>query len=267
MNGLRLAKRLSYAAENGFSGTGVLTLPACPADCGTAVLLIHGGGWSSMSSAGMAGVAEFLNRLGLAVFNIEYRLAGDAVYPAAVLDCRKAAEFLLTANIPELADCRREQCWVVGASAGGYLALATALALGKKRVCGCIAVSAIGDPAPDCARHPDRYDVWLGRRATGDDLDALGRVMRDWDRRAPKLFWTHCLDDEVVPPESMLNFDEAARQRGAEVESYTYRRRPGLSGHAIWVPESSPHRLIAELESAIAGFIQATPVFFKRPQN
>ncbi|MAI30129.1 MAG: hypothetical protein CBE00_00075 [Planctomycetaceae bacterium TMED240] len=83
------------------------------------IIWIHGGGWKSGSKAGGGpGVFQLLQR-GYAVASVEYRLSGEAVFPAAIEDCKAAVSFLrLNAGKYNL-DPGRFGVW--GSSAGGHL--------------------------------------------------------------------------------------------------------------------------------------------------
>src|SRR5271169_142590 len=86
------------------------------------VLVIHGGGWIGGNKESMvdAFCAPFVEK-GWVVANVEYRLASSAPAPAAVNDVLKAARWFQD----HAADYRVDpkQILVVGASAGGHLAL------------------------------------------------------------------------------------------------------------------------------------------------
>jgi acetyl esterase/lipase len=89
------------------------------------VMFIHGGGWVSGSKEGSVLYAlEFL-QMGMAVVNVEYRLAKVAPAPAAVEDCRCALRWIVR-NAERLKfDVNR--IVVTGGSAGGHLALMTGM--------------------------------------------------------------------------------------------------------------------------------------------
>lgn len=83
------------------------------------VIWIHGGGWQAGSKKGYGPAGELLNR-GYAVASVEYRLSGEAKFPAAVDDCKAAVSFL-RANAKQFnIDPDRFGVW--GSSAGGHLA-------------------------------------------------------------------------------------------------------------------------------------------------
>lgn len=85
------------------------------------IVAIHGGGFA-MGSADTGEVAPMLQgaKRGYAVASVNYRLSGEARFPAAVADCRAAVRYL-RANAPKLGlNPDRFAAW--GASAGGNLA-------------------------------------------------------------------------------------------------------------------------------------------------
>jgi acetyl esterase/lipase len=98
-----------------------------------AIVVIHGGGWiegdkSSFASDehGVPGnIVEFA-RLGFVAATINYRLAGEATYPAAIVDCQCAVRFL-RAHADEYG-IDPDRIGAYGNSAGGHLALLLAMA-------------------------------------------------------------------------------------------------------------------------------------------
>jgi acetyl esterase/lipase len=96
------------------------------------ILVIHGGGWiegdkSSFASDrhGVPGNIVDFARLGFAAATINYRLAGEAPYPAALDDCRAAVRWLRAHATAYHLDAKRIGAY--GNSAGGHLALLLAL--------------------------------------------------------------------------------------------------------------------------------------------
>jgi len=96
-------------------------VPAVPAGPKPVVVWIHGGGWQSgdkSSAAAQGKVTELLNR-GFVVVSINYRLSGDAIFPAQIHDCKGAIRFLRARAVQFQIDSRRVGVW--GSSAGGHL--------------------------------------------------------------------------------------------------------------------------------------------------
>lgn len=88
------------------------------------VLWIHGGGYiTGMSSmVYMSRAKNLVKKYGAVVISPEYRLAGKAPYPAALVDCH-AALLYMKEHAKELG-VREDQIMVGGESAGGGLAAA-----------------------------------------------------------------------------------------------------------------------------------------------
>lgn len=82
------------------------------------VIWIHGGGWKNGSKNGAGPALALLDR-GYAVASVEYRLSGEAIFPAAIEDCKAAVSFLRLHAKKFNLDPDRFGVW--GSSAGGHL--------------------------------------------------------------------------------------------------------------------------------------------------
>lgn len=82
-----------------------------------AVLWIHGGGWSGGSHRGNG--ALWLATQGYFTASIEYRLSGEATWPAQIEDCKLGVRWLRANAAKYNVDPERIGCW--GSSAGGHL--------------------------------------------------------------------------------------------------------------------------------------------------
>jgi len=109
------------------AGIGALAAEWCRPDSARrdAVLLyLHGGGYVTGSLRAYRHlVADLAARLGLSALSIDYRLAPEAPFPAAVEDAVAAYEYLLERGIAP------ERIVIAGDSAGGGLAMALLLSL------------------------------------------------------------------------------------------------------------------------------------------
>ena len=102
--------------------------PAAVVAADACVLYLHGGGYVIGSCNTHRAMASHLAaRTGLAVLVVDYRLAPDHPYPAAVDDAITAYEWLLAEGFAA------DRIVVAGDSAGGGLTLATLLALRDRR--------------------------------------------------------------------------------------------------------------------------------------
>jgi acetyl esterase/lipase len=90
---------------------------------GRALLYLHGGGYiCGAPRTHRAITARLAKKLGIAVFALDYRLAPEHPFPAALEDALAAWRWLLQQGF------RADRLWIAGDSAGGGLALALILA-------------------------------------------------------------------------------------------------------------------------------------------
>ncbi|MDA0347039.1 MAG: alpha/beta hydrolase [Verrucomicrobia bacterium] len=82
------------------------------------IIWIHGGGWRGGSKNGINQCADALKH-GYAVASVEYRLSGEAIFPAAIEDCKAAISYLRW-KAPKLG-LDPDSFGVWGSSAGGHL--------------------------------------------------------------------------------------------------------------------------------------------------
>ena len=85
-----------------------------------AVILIHGGGWKSGDKEMMKPLAAAIAAHGYHCFAVEYRLSGEAQYPAAMEDVVNAISFI-KANAEEF-NIDSGKMAVLGTSSGGQMA-------------------------------------------------------------------------------------------------------------------------------------------------
>lgn len=84
-----------------------------------AIVVVHGGGWRKGDKTKFRALAIRLARSGFVTAAIEYRLAGEARFPAAIEDCFAAVRFLRANAKQYKIDPNR--IGAVGGSAGGHL--------------------------------------------------------------------------------------------------------------------------------------------------
>ena len=86
-----------------------------------AVVLIHGGGWRAGTKANFDQQGHDLAALGYVAFSINYRLAPEHPYPAAVDDVQAAVRWLRTPAQVERYGIDPERIGALGGSAGAHL--------------------------------------------------------------------------------------------------------------------------------------------------
>ena len=95
-----------------------------------AVVCIHGGGWRNGDRGSQTAVAQTLAANGYVAVTITYRLRDEAIFPAAIQDCKAAVRWL-RANAKRLG-VDPERIGATGLSAGGHLAALLATSGGVK---------------------------------------------------------------------------------------------------------------------------------------
>jgi len=84
------------------------------------IVWLHGGGWFTGDRSLAPDLASHAEAIGAAIASIEYRLSGEALFPAQIVDVRDAVRHL-RANAADLGiDADRVGLW--GSSAGAHLA-------------------------------------------------------------------------------------------------------------------------------------------------
>ncbi|MCX7007984.1 MAG: alpha/beta hydrolase, partial [Kiritimatiellaeota bacterium] len=83
------------------------------------LIWIHGGGWQNGSKEGCPPLRQGFVGRGYAVASLNYRLSGDALFPAQIEDCKVAIRWLRAHAKDYNLDPERFGVW--GSSAGGHL--------------------------------------------------------------------------------------------------------------------------------------------------
>jgi acetyl esterase/lipase len=247
-------KTIPYNVEHAFRGLGDLYLPSKKTS-NYPILLIHGGGWGAMDKDGVCGIAQFLcDELGYPVYNINYRLCGTNAWPAGGDDCLEAAKFLLNSSIEEFSSLNRDKIIIIGASAGGHLALFAGLQLPNEKVAGIVSISGISSIIPDYKMSPARYKNLLGQEPTLVLLAQLEPI-QFLTKNSPPILLTHEYNDNVVPIATPIEFCKAAKEVGFTPKTFFYQKEETGYSHRIWIPESSPHKLYRDIELEIKKFL------------
>jgi acetyl esterase/lipase len=108
---------VEYAVVNGIRLKLDLYFPRNTPKPYPVIMFVHGGGWSGGSKTNNR--ADFLARYGYAVVSIDYRLSGQAIFPAQLYDCKAAVRWL-RANVAKY-DLDPNRIGAFGSSAGGHL--------------------------------------------------------------------------------------------------------------------------------------------------
>lgn len=270
-DGTRVLLGIPYAALPGARPLELdLHLPAGPGPA-PVVVFLHGGGWrlGSRHSGGPAfpgsTLFERVARAGIAVASVDYRLSGEAVWPAQLHDARAAVRWL-RARAGELGvDPDRVAAW--GESAGGHLAallgLVTDPALeGDVGITGpsgsVVAVAAwypptdlagfAGDAGADPADPATREAQLLGAPPSAvPQRAAQASPLSHVTAGAPPVLLLHGRADRFVPCVQSQRLAEALVAAGADVDLRTYE-----GADHMWLGDGGPAAAADALDRTVA---------------
>jgi acetyl esterase/lipase len=117
MAGVKAMKDLEYAKPDGRPQLLDLYLPEKADGPLPVIVWIHGGGWQGGNKNGTPALSQL--KRGYAVASINYRLSGEAQFPAQIHDCKAAIRWLRAHAKEHNLDPKRIAVW--GSSAGGHL--------------------------------------------------------------------------------------------------------------------------------------------------
>jgi acetyl esterase/lipase len=248
-----------YARPDGFRPLALdLYLPAAPA--AALCLYLHGGGWRLGSRRDGPGTARtwipsFFERIagmGLAVASIDYRLSGEAVFPAQYEDVRAAAEFLAAHR----GEYGLPVCTVVwGVSAGGHLgALHALLASGwghavSAAVCwytptdlDALSHDIVAAGASADRGAASREGMLLGG-ALDERIDLVRAASPVWavSPAAPPFLFLHGTDDVAVPPRQSARLADALMAAGGRA---TVELIPGATHMFPELDDAATHEVV-----------------------
>lgn len=206
-----------------------------------AVVFIHGGGWAHSDRKNGHPLIKLLAENGFVAVSIDYRLSGEAGFPAQLEDSKCAVRFIRAHAADYGIDPNR--IGVAGGSAGGHLAALVALIpddAGLEGAGGWPGVSSQVSAVADLYGVSDLTALIGTHKLT----DAVGKLMRgtpesrpelyrqanplSWVKRgAPPFYLAHGDKDDVVPFEQSEKLAAALRAVGTEA---TLRPMSGL-GH------------------------------------
>jgi acetyl esterase len=219
---------------------------------GAPVLLIHGGGWKGLNKESFAFMVPFFLAAGHPVFNINYRLLGDAPWPACGDDGLAAGKFLLAGGLAPCGLPAPEKILICGASAGGHLAMMTGLRLPRESV---QAVFSLAGPSRldwvAATRDPLGLSENFFSQFFGRDLSADAPEVREaspalrGEKNPPRLFCLHSRNDELVPLAQSEEALASWRAGGGRAELTVIDGDGNL--HGFWIDNDREGALRAEV--------------------
>jgi acetyl esterase/lipase len=196
-----------------------------PAPNGSGVLLIHGGSFVRGDRSQLRGYGIALGRVGYTCLACEYRLAGEANWPAQLDDVHTALAYLHKAA--QSLGLDTDRIAVSGNSAGGCLALLAA-ALGEWPVAAVSAFYAPVDFLGEDARSkgaPQAMTFLLGEDVSDARLASMSAVSYVGPQFPPTMLVTGNRDELIHWGESMKMF-QRLMDAGAPAEIHIFDGAP-----------------------------------------
>lgn len=113
-----MIEEVEYQRSGDSKQTLIIAYPSSNEEVRPAVVHFHGGGFRKGEAS--AKTAEWLAQAGFVGISVNYRLSGEAIFPAAVHDCKTAIRW--TRDHAEQYGIDPERIGAFGGSAGGHLA-------------------------------------------------------------------------------------------------------------------------------------------------
>ncbi len=252
--GVTFRRGVPYGAGGGHELTADLFLP--PADFTgprPAMLYIYGGGWQGGNPGQFYRQAARLAAKGIVGICNVYRLSGEAIFPAAVEDCKCAVRWM-RASADELG-IAPDRIGVAGGSAGGHLAAMVATTAGVPELEGegghaefpsAVKLAVPFNPITDCfnffadgAEPPPWTLKFLGGTPQEQpDAYHLASPIEFVGPDTPPCLVPHGTGDITVPHEQSILFADAMAAAGRECELVLVEGEP--HGFFNWEPSFEP---------------------------
>jgi acetyl esterase/lipase len=253
-SGVTVHHGVEFAVVEGFRPLLLdLYVPASGSASGAAIVYLHGGGWAvgSRRRFGRAFASwsptplDLLAQAGFIVATVDYRLSGEARFPAQLHDVKAAIRWLRGNAVRLGIDTTKLIAW--GESAGGHLAVLAGLTGDRNELAGDVgdfasqssAVSCVVDwygpmnllslssqHAPESDKRPDDAGSWestmVGAPLQSDPARSRAASPISYVHvAAPPIQIHHGSIDSLVPFAQSLEFAKALRASGGTVELIT----------------------------------------------
>jgi acetyl esterase/lipase len=199
------------------------------------VMWISGGAWRGMSRLGPPIVSAWLAGRGYAVVGFEYRVSGEAKFPAQIADCKAAVRWIRANAQTHNLDAGRIGAW--GDSAGGHLAELLGVSDGIAELEGDGPNREFSSRvSPVCAFYPPAdlrgighdkmvHDLFGGTPEELPEMYDLGSPICHVKPSSPPHLLAHGTDDEIIPYDQSVRYAKSLRAAGVET---TLVKLPGV---------------------------------------
>ena len=243
---VQMHEGVTYATVNGKALKLDLFVPKAGAGPFPAVVYVHGGGWSGGTRTQFHRHAAHMAAKGFVGACVQYRLSGEAIYPAALHDVKAAVRWL-RANAKQHR-VRTDRIGAAGGSAGGHLVALLGVTNDNPAYEGTVGVTGPSSAVQAVAGFNPALDmVGFGKQRAGNATASTSRFLgKTYDvdpeiyriaspiaqanAKAPPTLLLHGDADTTVPHQQSVEFQKALRSKGVKAELVT---APG-AGHGFF---------------------------------
>ncbi|MFC1558003.1 alpha/beta hydrolase fold domain-containing protein [candidate division KSB1 bacterium] len=217
------------------------------------IIFIHGGGWRNLSKEYLKEWGYYFADRGYTSVSIDYRLSGEAKFPAAIEDCKCAVRWM-RANAGKY-DINPDKVAVFGESAGGHLAALLGTSGGAKELEGkgghrgyssrpnlVFPVYGVFDLVWRVSNIPSRGSILYEFIGCSYD-ECPEKYVRAApityiDKSDPPFLLFHSTGDSAVSFQQSVQFEKLLKNAGVPVEfSKTFGSK---HGYVLWEPHFKP---------------------------
>lgn len=231
---VEMKKDVVYATIGSRPLVADLFLPRDGAGPFPAVVYVHGGGWSAGNKAAFHRQAAFMAEKGFVGACIQYRLSGEAQYPAQIYDVKAAVRWL-RANARQY-KIRTDRIGAAGGSAGGHLVALLGVTNNNPAYEGSEGVTGQSSAVQAVAAFNPAVDlVSFGKSRPSSATNALYKLLGKTFDEAPELYrqaspleqvtgkappflFLHGTADATVPHQQSVDMQKALLKVGVPAE-------------------------------------------------
>jgi len=219
----------------------VFTPEKIPSKARPAIVFLHGGSWKFGSPSQFHYHSDYLARkYGFLAISVDYRLSGEAIFPAALQDAKCAIRWIRFQA--KRLNIDPERIALCGGSAGGHLSSMVATTAGVKGYEGNGGHQRFASHANAVVLFNGEFDMWdlvakkslidameqfIGGTPTEmpDKYDELSSIKRI-DAKTPPTLLLHGTKDTCVSHEQAIAFYNRLREVGVHTELELYEGKP-----------------------------------------